>query len=1394
MANNKLRGPKPISGDPEVKMPKFNFSDYDGSGRTVYHNNDEYIDFVTYNGALYVCLVPTIAPTTSAPSEGFLKLVDKGSVGPKGTPGRDGASAVAPRIGANFINDQLAVTVNDRTVAVSPSLTGPSWKPVREGDHLTWELTDDRESPDDINLMDLRPVDKCPLLLRVDSDNTKRSDEVSGPARFIQWKYEGDKYWTNLISISELMNLALCGICFWYDKHDQEWHYGHKEVIRADYASDKNGRKIISRVKLGDVLFDAGVLPINDYGVEIELINQRLAEIEDDMVKSISINGGAKLTPDNDGNVDLPIDLSDFAKKNWVDANFQPVGDYVEGIRVNGGRINRPENGIVNLEIEEGGSGDDSDCVKSVEIDGDKKYPVNGNVSFNLGNKYNLFDLNYRNGHLYKVVNGNETDLGEFGPSGEGGEGDGVGVDNIQFRINSSTGKLEFRMSIDGDWKSWNPIDLPAGSGGEGDGVGIDSIEFRLSEGDQLEYQISIDGELQDWVPIDLPSHSGGEGGEHIELSIHDGYLYISRDGGSEVPVGPVGNASGNWVKDINKSGNNLTITYWDGTSKSIAIPSGEGGGSTVVVRQILLSGTHIATITVNGTDYKIYAPNGGGGDDPDPGTGGEDAISLELTNEMDTIPVDKNKKTSSTASFLTELHAFSGSNAEIGFTQDDVTVTITPSVSGISVVKNVDNNPKKFQINVNSGIVVEDQVKIAFTLWANDDTRSARTISYTLVPLRLSQSEMFYLEINPDIIKVDADDNYSSETVSALPHWLLDGDPQSIVGWNDASKVNDPSVKYHVYYKLDNGEYIFYTDAVDITSVENVIAFELRYYYNNNKVDYIVMDSEHVPIVKDGKNGQDGQNGNPGPAGPRGDEYEKVYGLAGNALPASKYIDATQEDANGKTSADDGYLPKFVFDGVSIDATATPTGVSESNRYEYESIRRKHDGVWGPFSAPALHSNFVEAGLTDEQLENIKNDVEAAVGQDLADAQQRITNAENRLNNLDNEIDGITTTTDDLTGRVTAVEARAVYDDDDIKALAEVVIDAKKASIVAEADANTDGKINVVNQTLDALDGRITSTADSLDEVSGELNTVKTDLNAAEASIALAATKAELNGDIASVRQDMSADKAELQTAVMKGKYVWVKYDNDGNVIDVAEYDGESSKPGYDLEVLAEAMTAIRQSANEVDIVANWGDDTWAQIIAKADQSGSSIVLDADHINLSGTTDATKAVIGEATITDATITNGTITNATINDCTINSSIVSENYDNVNKTGFMLNPENDAFALYSDGVKFDSVNGLNLGSSQVISWNNLGSDVQDAINNAGGSDISPELVTKINQWSVETDTVVANNLKVKRAEVLESLTVNGYAIGTTQAPTLNINFGLSSLPEDPDPNTLYFLY
>lgn len=160
---------------------------------------------------------------------------------------------------------------------------------------------------------------------------------------------------------------------------------------------------------------------------------------------------------------------------------YQPKGNYVEGVRVNNGNINYPTSGIVNLNIETPsidaytksevderfqpkgnyitgslktinsesllGSGDIS-LVKSVTIDEITKTAVNGNVSFTLGDKYNLFDLVYRNGHLFKVINGVETDLGEFGASSEG---DGVGIDDIKFELQN--GQLKYQVSIDGVWE-----------------------------------------------------------------------------------------------------------------------------------------------------------------------------------------------------------------------------------------------------------------------------------------------------------------------------------------------------------------------------------------------------------------------------------------------------------------------------------------------------------------------------------------------------------------------------------------------------------------------------------------------------------------------------------------------------------------------------------------------------------------------------------------------------------------------------------------------------------------------------------------------------------------------------------------------------------------------------
>ena len=354
-----------ISDNPELQAPTFNFSQYVVDGHTAYYNNEERIDFVTDGNSLYVCLAHDgVLPTHEniAEQEGFLKLVSQGPQGTRGPRGEDGDSAVTPRIDVNFEDDQLRVKVNGETKTISPSLTGPTWKPVLEDNILTWELTNDRYMPESIDLMDLRPIQERPLLLRTNSDNTKRSDESSGPANFIQWKYEGDEYWTNLISISELMNLALAGVSIWQNT-EGKWHFGHREVVRANYVSDKNGRKIISNVTLGDVLFDAGELPFEenstvrpDYGVDIDLIYTRLAEIEGSMVKSIN---GVGPGPDGDVKINIPNpDLTNYATKAWTTDNFQPKGNYltqhqsldglVRNVKVNGTTYN-PVDGLVDL-------------------------------------------------------------------------------------------------------------------------------------------------------------------------------------------------------------------------------------------------------------------------------------------------------------------------------------------------------------------------------------------------------------------------------------------------------------------------------------------------------------------------------------------------------------------------------------------------------------------------------------------------------------------------------------------------------------------------------------------------------------------------------------------------------------------------------------------------------------------------------------------------------------------------------------------------------------------------------------------------------------------------------------------------------------------------------------
>jgi hypothetical protein len=247
------------------------------------------------------------------------------------------------------------------------------------------------------------------------------------------------------------MNLTLAGVSIWQNS-EGKWHFGHKEVINANYASDKNGRKIISNVRLGDVLFDAGEIPFaentgggTDYGPDIDLIYRKLAELEAAMVKTVNHEG-----PDPSGNVNVEtgssISLDGYATEAWVTNHYQPKGNYVTAVKANG-VTHQPSNGVVDLG-NIGGDGtpvDTSDCIKAITINNERKTPVNGEVSFTISvGENSLFDVRFDNSthKLQKTTDGQTwidlVDLDDY----TGGEGGGLTVAQVKSLIEQTLAGL----------------------------------------------------------------------------------------------------------------------------------------------------------------------------------------------------------------------------------------------------------------------------------------------------------------------------------------------------------------------------------------------------------------------------------------------------------------------------------------------------------------------------------------------------------------------------------------------------------------------------------------------------------------------------------------------------------------------------------------------------------------------------------------------------------------------------------------------------------------------------------------------------------------------------------------------------------------------------------------
>lgn len=460
---------------------------------------------------------------------------------------------------------------------------------------------------------------------------------------------------------------------------------------------------------------------------------------------------------------------------------------------------------------------------------------------------------------------------------------------------------------------------------------------------------------------------------------------------------------------------------------------------------------------------------------------------------------------------------------------------------------------------------------------------------------------------------------------------------------------------------------------------------------------------------------------GAPGPAGEDGDEIEEVYCLNNAAVIPT--INSSGTDQNGKTKSEDGFLPKFVFNGESKDSVASQPSVTEELPYCYGAKRRKHNGTWLAFSDAYLCANYVKQGLSTDDRNLIKSEVESQIGSSLDATNRQISAIQSRVDNIDGT--DATFFVDKKEGIINAITQ---YKSENQSSFSDLVLNGSEAKVKAWAggEFTVNGKklIKDAGVDLDGIESTVRQWATFYDESTMKTGSVRQILDAEGTKITTEATKAaEDKVNIATTKWD--ADKASITNDVAKAHQFWAKYKTDGTTIDTTtEYDLSNVGEGktyanveayenamkgepnnWTKVIVTDALSRISQEAGKLTLAVNEG-ESWASIVAKANKDGNSeICFDATKLYFNGQMNGSELIIQDVQISGsesqstggeshygARINQANINNCKINSCEITSQIKSSNYSNgtnpktgavENKRGYLFDAAGEEFAIYA---------------------------------------------------------------------------------------------------------------
>lgn len=188
--------------------------------------------------------------------------------------------------------------------------------------------------------------------------------------------------------------------------------------------------------------------------------------------------------------------------------------------------------------------------------------------------------------------------------------------------------------------------------------------------------------------------------------------------------------------------------------------------------------------------------------------------------------------------------------------------------------------------------------------------------------------------------------------------------------------------------------------------------------------------------------------------------------------------VDNASANADNAHTTDE-YLPKFIFNGVSVQSTDDPQSVSPTTPYQYVSVRRKPRGInteWGDFSHPRLYNNYTKPAIDETTLQELKDTATSA-------AQESIESAVSDINTAKSDIAGMQQALGYKDGTYKRLND---YDETNNTLTTQL-------GVVKHEDGSVTSKITTLEQSDSAITQRVSAQETKSDEINTKVTNLKT-------------------------------------------------------------------------------------------------------------------------------------------------------------------------------------------------------------------------------------------------------------------------------------------------------------